>query len=128
MKLGLAVTSQVPSYTSVDFTSIILPIADRYAKLVESEVKAQWPVASGTSRDGWSAVALVSGTDVKIVLTNSVPYAKYVSKKGNSTDIAQPLADKVMARLIPLMDAEVEVAVAEALAKATRPPPPRRRK
>lgn len=112
---------KTPDFTSVDVTSIAIPIVDRYAERALQMLKDQWPVASGRSRDSWQVATSVSGESWEIAFVATVDYAKYVKPAGSpdSAPLIDTLTEKIMAELAPLLDAEIESAVAGALSRAT---------
>lgn len=111
-------TSKGPMFTSVNIPAIIKPIAEKWAAVALADVQAQWPVDSGKSKAGWETRVVITGNTVKIILTNPVPYAKYVSARGSKTDIATPLADSAILKIQTPMNAEIASRIAEAMRRS----------
>jgi hypothetical protein len=110
----------IPDFQSVNVMAILLGLGQKYAAQALEEVLAQWPVGSGTSRDGWKADAVVLGTTVEIVLTNSVPYAQYVTAVGGGPPLASTLAVTAIQKAKAAFSAEARIVIPVALSNASR--------
>lgn len=123
MGMSVAVQGAVPSFASVDFGRVAKPIAERWAADALREIKSQWPVATGASLKGWGFNVAVTITSVNIIIINQVPYSPHVHKKGDPTLLGQALINQALARVIPLMNAEIQTAYIAACNQATKPAP-----
>ena len=113
-----ATTTKTVDFTSVNIPTLMRPIVARWAALCLSEVKATWPVDTGLSKASWQVSSHVEGTLASITLVNTTSYAAYVEgKKGFN---GQELAAAIVAKNVPLMNLEIERAIATAMNNATR--------
>lgn len=122
MKAKIKTTKPVPDFTAVRFDAVARPIVERWAQVALAQVRAEWPVDSGTSKLGWTVTTEIRGDSAKIVLLNPVPYAIHVTKKGSDTELAQPLANRILAEVTAKMDVEISKALAAAFDRATVTP------
>lgn len=61
-------------------------ILRRYAEYIVERVQQAWPVDTGRSRDGFTAVIEASKKPVQIVITNDVYYVQWVHYAGTPAD------------------------------------------
>jgi hypothetical protein len=116
----VTLTKSAPDFAAVDVTAILLRVGRKYAALALAAVLAKWPVDSGASQAGWKVDVVLEGRAVRLVLTNSVPYAQYVTEKGGGAPIASTLALEAVREAQAALNAEAGREIAEALRNAPR--------
>jgi hypothetical protein len=114
----VTLTKSAPDFASVDVSAILLRVGRKYAAVALAAVLANWPVDSGASRAGWEVDVVLQGRAVRLVLTNSVPYAQYVTEKGGNAPIAPTLALDAVREAQAALNAEAGREIAEALRNA----------
>lgn len=113
-----------PDFAAVDIPAILLRLGKKYAPVALAAVLAEWPVESGRSRAGWEVEAVLEGQSVRLVLSNNVRYAPFVTGPGSDEPIASTLAVAALQKVQAALDVEAEDEIAAALRAA----PPRRRR
>ena len=110
----------IPDFQSVDVMAILFSLGEKYAAVALAKVLDGWPVESGASRGAWSAQAVLLGTSVEIVLTNSLPYAQYVTAKGGGPTLASTLVVDALKEAKAAFSAEARLLIPQALRNASR--------
>jgi hypothetical protein len=118
MNARVTLTKSAPDFAAVDVASILLRVGRKYAAIALAAVLAKWPVDSGASRAGWEVDVVLQGHTVRLVLTNSVPYAQYVTERGGKAPIASTLALDAVREAQAALNAEAGREIAEALRNA----------
>lgn len=118
MKIRIRTT--VPDYSRVNPVAILEEVEEKYAPIALSAVKDAWPDDTGRSDAAWRVSVTTQGAKVVMALTNTTPYAQFVTEKGGKNLLLPALTEKVLADLQPRISVDVSRAVEAAFENVPR--------
>jgi hypothetical protein len=92
-----------------DLKTVVKEVFEDWAGRAQEMIQADWPDATGESRRGWKVTPTEDGWEI----TNDVPYAKYIHRKGES----EPVYDQIVMDNLDILEPYIMDDLADRIAQ-----------